>query len=140
MVRNHGTVALFSRRETCHHQRVATRVLIVDDHPVFRSIARRLLRTGGYDVVGEAVDGSSALAATRVLRPDLVLLDIQLPDVDGCLVARWLAAETDPPTVVLVSAREASDYGPRIENCGARGFVSKADLTHAALEAVLRQT
>jgi DNA-binding NarL/FixJ family response regulator len=113
-------------------------VLIVDDHPVFRSIARRLLRTGGYDVVGEAEDGTSALAATRRLRPDLVLLDIQLPDVDGCQVAQWLSAEVDPPTVVLISSREAADYGARIERCGARGFLSKADLTHATLEAILR--
>ncbi len=118
---------------------MATRVLIVDDHPVFRSLARRLLRSGGYDVVGEAADGTSALEAARLVRPDLVLLDVQLPDVDGCEVAQWLSAESNPPAVVLISSREAADYGARIETCGARGFLSKADLSQASLEAVLRQ-
>jgi two-component system nitrate/nitrite response regulator NarL len=119
---------------------MATRVLIVDDHAGFRSIARRLLQTGGYDVVGEAHDGSSALAAARALQPDLVLLDIQLPDVDGCQVARWLTAQHDSPAVILVSSREASDYGPRLQACGARGFLSKAELTHTSLAAVLHES
>jgi DNA-binding NarL/FixJ family response regulator len=103
----------------------------------FRAAARRLLQAVGYDVVGEAVDGQSALAATRELRPRVVLLDVQLPDVDGCEVSRWLTAEADPPTVVLISTRAAADYGPRIAACGARGFVDKASLSGAALEAVL---
>ena len=115
------------------------RVLIVDDHAGFRSIARRLLEAGGYEVVGEAADGSSAMQAAHDLRPDLVLLDIQLPDVDGCQVATWLLAAHSPPTVVLVSSRDAADYGPRLAGCGARGFVAKADLSGAALDALLRE-
>ncbi|SRR6266851_6386611 len=116
---------------------MTTRVLIVDDHPVFRSLATGLLRSGGYDVVGEAADGSAALQANRHLHPDVVLLDIQLPDVDGCQVAKQLAAEANPPTVVLISSREAIDYGSRIETCGARGFLSKAELSNASLNALL---
>jgi DNA-binding NarL/FixJ family response regulator len=115
-------------------------VLIVDDHAGFRSMARRLLQAGGYDVVGEAADGSSAMQAARQLLPDLVLLDIQLPDVDGCEVARWLAAEANPPAVVLISSRDAEDYGARLEGCGARGFVAKADLSGATIDALLDLT
>jgi len=118
----------------------AMRVLIVDDHAGFRSMARRLLQAGGYNVVGEAADGSSALQAARQLQPDLVLLDIQLPDVDGCDVARWLAAEEHPPAVVLISSRDAGDYGARLASCGARGFVAKADLSGATIDALLFET
>jgi DNA-binding NarL/FixJ family response regulator len=115
-------------------------VLIVDDHAGFRSMASRLLQSAGYDVVGEAADGSSGLEAARRLQPDLVLLDIQLPDVDGCEVARWLAAEDNPPVVVLISSRDAGDYGARLEDCGARGFVAKADLSRATIDALLYET
>jgi DNA-binding NarL/FixJ family response regulator len=103
-------------------------------------MARRLLQAGGYDVVGEATDGSSAMQAARQLLPDLVLLDIQLPDVDGCEVARWLAAEANPPVVVLISSRDAEDYGARLAGCGARGFVAKADLSGATIAALLDLT
>jgi DNA-binding NarL/FixJ family response regulator len=113
------------------------RVLIVDDHTWFRSVARMLLQTSGYDVIGEAVDGASAMQAVSELRPDVVLLDIQLPDMDGCRVARLLTQTEAPPTVVLISSREASDYGPRIQICGARGFIGKAALSGAALDALL---
>ena len=113
-------------------------MLIVDDHAAFRSAARALLQAVGYEVVGEAVDGHSALAATRALHPRVVLLDVQLPDVDGCEVSRWLTAEEAPPTVVLISTRSAADYGPRLHGCGARGFIDKASLTGATLDALLR--
>ena len=116
---------------------MASRVLIVDDHSGFRHIARQLLTEGGYDVVGEAADGLSAIKAARQLRPDVVLLDVQLPDIDGCEVARQLAAHRDPPAVVLISSRDAADYGARLDGCGARGFVAKAELSGAALDNVL---
>ncbi len=115
------------------------RVLIVDDHAGFRSMATRLLEADGYEVVGEAVDGSSAVVAARQLQPDVVLLDIQLPDVDGCEVAGWVATSQHPPSVVLISSRDAADYGPRLDTCGARGFVPKAGLSRAALDALLRK-
>ena len=112
-------------------------VLIVDDHAAFRSVARRLLQSAGYEVVGEAADGQSALDAARRLHPQLVLLDIQLPDLDGCEVSRQLTAHLDAPAVVLISTRSSADYGPRILACGALGFVEKNHLSAATLGSLL---
>ena len=112
-------------------------VLIVDDHAEFRLVARRLLQRSDFQVVGEAADGSSGRAAVRLLRPDVVLLDIQLPDEDGCELCRALSAEPEAPCIVLISSRDASDYGVRLTSCGALGFVAKADLSVAALDAIL---
>src|SRR5215208_2903784 len=89
-------------------------VLIVDDHAAFRRSARRLLEAEGFQVVGEAADGTDALAKARELRPELVLLDVLLPDVDGFAVAELLAQELYRPVVVLTSSREASDYVRRL--------------------------
>jgi DNA-binding NarL/FixJ family response regulator len=114
---------------------MATRVLIVDDHRGFRLAVRRLLEAEGYAVVGEACDGRAALEAARALRPDLVLLDVQLPDLDGFTVAEWLAAEPDAPAVVLTSSR---DYAPALtRTCPVRGFVPKADLSGSRLARLL---
>jgi DNA-binding NarL/FixJ family response regulator len=112
-------------------------VLIVDDHPSFRASARTLLEAEGFEVVGEAEDGAGAMRAARELRPDLVLLDVQLPDLDGFEVADRLRKLEDPPEVVLTSSRDGADYGRCIECCGARGFVPKADLSGAAIAALL---
>ena len=89
-------------------------VLIVDDHDGFRESARALLEAEGFAVVGDAADGAAALVATLRLRPDVVLLDVQLPDVDGFAVAERLAALSEPPRVVLISSRDAAAYGPRL--------------------------
>jgi DNA-binding NarL/FixJ family response regulator len=113
------------------------RVLIVDDHASFRSLARRLLVDEGFDVVGEASDGRSAVQAAGELRPDLVLLDVQLPDVDGFGVAAALARQPHPPAVVLVSSRSRADYGHRVGRSGTRGFIAKAELSGAALRQLL---
>jgi DNA-binding NarL/FixJ family response regulator len=112
-------------------------VLIVDDHPSFRASARTLLEAEGYEVVGEAENGVSAVVAAKALHPDLVLLDVQLPDIDGFQVAELLRKLPDPPAVVLTSSRDGSDYGRCIGDCGARGFVPKADLSGAAIAALL---
>jgi DNA-binding NarL/FixJ family response regulator len=112
-------------------------LLIVDDHPGFRSLARRLLEAGGFEVVGEAADGHQAVAAARELRPDVVLLDIQLPDIDGFEVAARLADGAAGPVVVLTSIRDRADYGARVDRCGARGFIPKAELSGAALRGLL---
>jgi DNA-binding NarL/FixJ family response regulator len=112
-------------------------VLVVDDHPSFRATARALLEAEGFSVIGEAADGEEALAKTVELDPDLVLLDIQLPDLDGFEVARRLEANGASPAIVLVSSRDAADYGDLISASGARGFVPKGELTGAALRALL---
>jgi CheY-like chemotaxis protein len=111
-------------------------VLIVDDYAPFRRLARRVLEAGGFTVIGEAGDGASALASVAELRPDLVLLDVLLPDLDGFAVARRLAAETERPLVVLTSSREANELGLRLADAAAAGFIHKDDLSAAALMAV----
>ena len=112
-------------------------MLIVDDHASFRSLARRLLVAEGFDVVGEAGDAADAFVAVRSLAPDVVLLDIRLPDLDGFGVAEVLAGDEDAPAVVLVSSRSRGDYGPRVDASPALGFIAKHDLTGDALRDVL---
>ena len=116
---------------------MATTVLIVDDHPRFRATARVLLESEGYDVVGEAADGAEALDRARELAPDLVLLDVNLPDTDGFAVAAELTSHNGAPAVVLTSSREGSDFGPLVGSSGARGFVPKSELSGPALAALL---
>jgi DNA-binding NarL/FixJ family response regulator len=111
---------------------VAATVLVVDDHPSFRRFARRLLETVGFRVVDEAADGASALAAVRTVRPDVVLLDVLLPDTTGFELAEVLASEPKAPVVVLVSSRSAGDFDGLLDRSRARGFISKRDLTAAA--------
>jgi DNA-binding NarL/FixJ family response regulator len=116
---------------------VAPSVLIVDDHTPFRVLARQLLEHDGFDVVGEAVDGLSAIEASRRLRPSIVLLDIQLPDADGFTVAGALARLDRPPLVVLTSTRDRSAFHSRLAEPGAPPFLNKADLTGAAVAALI---
>ena len=116
---------------------MATTLLIVDDHAAFRASARLLLEAEGFDVVGEAADGSSAIEETTALAPDVLLLDIQLPDIDGFEVATRVLGRGDPPVVVLISSRDGGDYGPLVNASGARGFVAKADLSGESLRALL---
>ena len=113
------------------------RVLIVDDHESFRSSARLLLEAEGYEVVGEAADGQSGLRAAAELAPDVILLDVHLPDVDGFDVAARLATGPGAPRVVITSSRDASDFGPLIRRSGALGFVPKNELSGEALAALL---
>jgi DNA-binding NarL/FixJ family response regulator len=112
-------------------------VLIVDDHPSFRASARRLLEAEGFEVIGEAVDGQSAIAAAQRLQPDLVLLDVQLPDLNGFEVAARLAALGLPSAVVLTSSRNAAEYGRLVTDATVRGFVPKAELSGAVLTGLL---
>ena len=116
-----------------------TTVLIIDDHAGFRVQARALMEADGFSVVGEAVDGTAGLEAARTLRPDLVLLDIGLPDVEGFDVARELAVGGPPPLVVLTSSREASEYGPRLTSSRVLGFIPKDELSGAAIRALVDQ-
>ena len=112
-------------------------VVIADDHPSFRASARAILQSEGFEVVGEAEDGESAIAAARALHPDVLLLDVQLPDMDGFAVCRELDLNGGPPAVVLVSSRDACDYGGLIEQSGARGFIAKDELSGNALSDLL---
>ena len=112
-------------------------ILIIDDHHGFRLQARALLEAEGFRVLAEAADGTSGLDAARLLRPDLVLLDIGLPDIEGFEVARELATDGPPPFVVLTSSREASEYGPRLTRTTALGFIPKDELSGAAIRALL---
>jgi DNA-binding NarL/FixJ family response regulator len=113
-------------------------VLIVDDHPSFRASARRVLEDAGYEVVGEAHDGRSAIVAARAFHPKVVLLDVELPDVDGFDVALRLTADDDAPAVILTSSRDRGEFDGMIAVSGARGFLPKGELSGPALAALLR--
>ena len=119
----------------CHDELVTT-VLIVDDHKAFRTSARHLLEAEGFVVVGEAANGRDAIELVGELSPDLVLLDIQLPDIDGFAVAKELKQRGESVTIVLTSSRDAGDYGACIAESGARGFVPKGDLSGATIAAL----
>lgn len=122
----------------CHHPDMVATALLVDDHAGFRAQARILLAAAGFEVVAEAEDAIGALETARTLRPDVILLDVQLPDGNGFDVARAVLEGDEPPIVILISSREAADYGSRIDRSGARGFISKAELSVAALRALVR--
>ncbi|HZT14557.1 MAG TPA: response regulator transcription factor [Gaiellaceae bacterium] len=114
-----------------------TSVLIVDDHPSFRASARALLEAEGLDVVGEAADGASALEEAARLRPQVVLLDVQLPDIGGFDVAARLSADGGPQ-VILTSSHDVRDFGQLVARSGAAGFIPKAELSAAAIAELLR--
>jgi DNA-binding NarL/FixJ family response regulator len=112
-------------------------ILVVDDHGGFRATARRLLERDGWTVVGEAADGRSGLAAAVALAPDVVLLDVGLPDVDGFEVAQRLAAGGSPPSIVLISSRDQEAYRERVRVSPAAGFIAKDRLDGAAVRAIV---
>jgi DNA-binding NarL/FixJ family response regulator len=120
-----------------HHRRdtigrVTPTVLVVDDRADFRAVARMMLEAGGYRVVGEAASGAEALTEAVAGRPQIVLLDVQLPDMDGFAVSRELLRLAPSTIVVLCSVRDAGDYGARVGDCGARGFLTKSALSVAS--------
>jgi DNA-binding NarL/FixJ family response regulator len=113
---------------------MAATLLIVDDHAGFRMFARTLLEAGGLVVVGEAGDGATALAEADRLQPDVVLLDVMLPDLDGFEVCALLVGEgAVRPAVVLTSSRDAASYGDRLTATAARGFLAKESLSARAI-------
>jgi DNA-binding NarL/FixJ family response regulator len=112
-------------------------VLIVDDHDGFRGAARELLEADGFVVVGEAADGPEALTEVERLVPDVVLLDIQIPGLDGFAVAERLAERVPAPAVVLISGRDAVTYGGRVGRASVVGFLPKRELSGASLAGLL---
>jgi DNA-binding NarL/FixJ family response regulator len=115
-------------------------VVIVDDNDGFRARARMLLDSEGYEVIGEAADGATGVEVVRRLRPDVALLDVQLPDIDGFAVAERLREQRAATSVVMVSTRDSSDYGRAVADCGALGFIAKSDICGAALQSLLHTT
>jgi DNA-binding NarL/FixJ family response regulator len=125
-------------RTLCQSCLVRGTVLIVDDHAGFRAAARALLEAGGFDVIGEAADGAAAIAAVERLRPAIVLLDVQLPDLDGFVVAeRLAAADAEVPAVVLTSSRSVASIRWRLALNPKWRFIPKAQLSGEALAAAL---
>ncbi len=120
--------------QLCDDHWVGVSVVIADDHASFRRLARRLLESAGYSVVGEASDGESTLAAVAELCPDVVLLDVLLPDASGFSVADQIASEPGAPVVLLTSSRSAADFGVAVAG---RRFLPKSDLTPERIEAAL---
>ncbi len=113
--------------------RATLTVVIVDDHPSFRAVARMMLETDGFEVVGTAEDGKSGVVGTLRLEPDVVLLDVELPDINGFEVAARLRAAGSRSAIVLASSRERSDFGSLVDESGARGFLTKAELSGDAI-------
>jgi DNA-binding NarL/FixJ family response regulator len=117
--------------------RMKKTVLIVDDHGGFRACARELLASEGFEIVGEAADAASAIAAVPELRPNVVLLDIQLPDFDGFEASKRIAALNGTSAVVLTSSRDVTDLAAALAESPARGFIPKSKLSGAALGELL---
>jgi DNA-binding NarL/FixJ family response regulator len=116
---------------------VAAKLLIVDDHEGFRAFARALLEAEGFDIVGEASSGRQGIAAAAQLHPDVVLLDVILPDIDGFAVCEQITADSGSTDVVLTSSYDVSSYRHSLERSRARGFIAKGELSGAALATLL---
>jgi DNA-binding NarL/FixJ family response regulator len=112
----------------------SVRVLTVDDHATFRAAARAVVAaTAGFETVGEAATGEDGVAAAVRLRPDIVLLDVRLPDIDGYEAARRIAPELPSALICLVSTLEEALEGEPATACGASAVVRKQDLQPALL-------
>ena len=115
-------------------------VLIVDDHDGFRRSMRRMLEREGYSVVGEAVDGQTAISEALRLRPDIALVDIRLPDIDGFAVAKALRAAASAGSILLISTRQRIDHGERLASSDADGFIEKSELSARSIGAIVHRT
>jgi DNA-binding NarL/FixJ family response regulator len=114
-----------------------TTVLVVDDHGGFRASVRRLLECEGFEVVGEAADAASGIEAARALRPDVVLLDIQLPDLDGVRASRRIGALNGRSAIVLTSSYDITDLAGALAESPALGFIPKSELSGDALRELI---
>jgi DNA-binding NarL/FixJ family response regulator len=116
---------------------MSPRIVIVDDDPSFLATVRLLLEAEGFVVVGEALNGVDGVAAAAKLDPDIVLVDVNLPDIDGFEVVERLADGGGTAPVVLTSIRSATDFGDLVETSGAQAFISKAEISGEALAKIL---
>lgn len=112
-------------------------VLIVDDHAGFRAWAREMLESEGFRVVGEAPDAASAITAAQQLQPDIVLLDVHLPDLNGFRASKRITAANGAPAIVLTSSGDVGDLAATVAECTARGFIPKAELSSTAIRALV---
>jgi DNA-binding NarL/FixJ family response regulator len=112
-------------------------VLVVDDHRGFRERAHELLEAEGFDVVGEAADAASGIEAARTLRPDVVLLDVQLPDLDGVRASKLIGPVNGSLAIILISSRDIADLGGALAESPALGFIPKSELSGEALRRLL---
>jgi DNA-binding NarL/FixJ family response regulator len=112
-------------------------MLIIDDHATFRATARALMEAEGFTVVAEAADGAAGVAEALRVAPDVVLLDVELPDCDGFEVAERLARAGSGAAVVLTSSRDLADFGSLVAESPARGFIPKGELSGAAVRALM---
>lgn len=127
------------RRRTGSPAAARVRVLAVDDHEVFRRAARELIAaTDGFEQVGEAASGIEALELAASLHPDLVLLDVRMPEMDGIETARRLTAALPDTVVVLISLEGRPDLPLAIGSAGAATHMRKQDLSPDALRALWR--
>ena len=109
---------------------MAVRVLIVDDHESFRSAAKAVvLGTDGFEVAGEAADGEASVEAAGSLRPDIVLMDVNLPGISGIEATRQIRSALPRVIVLLLSARDTNEFDRAAEDCGAAGYLAKAHLS-----------
>jgi DNA-binding NarL/FixJ family response regulator len=133
-----GSVIRIGRKPpVINNAHVGARVFVVDDHVGFRESVRRLLEMEGYLVVGEAADGQTALLRMAELQPEIALVDVHLPDIDGLELASRLRKLVYPPSVILTSSHDGTDLLQFIATSGASGFVPKAELSREAIERLL---
>jgi two-component system invasion response regulator UvrY len=113
---------------------MTVRVLIVDDQEPFRAVARMVVDvTDGFEVVGEAMTGEDSVVTARVLKPDLVLMDVNLPGISGLEATEKILTERTPPVVLVLSTHEPEEYAPRAAEAGAAAYIPKSVFDPAAL-------
>jgi len=112
-------------------------LVIVDDHARFREAAGERLAAAGWRIVGEAATGAAAIDLVARLAPDVVLLDVVLPDMDGFAVADRLAAAGSASAVVLTSGHDRRDFSARLQSAPVRGFLPKEMISGPALATLL---
>ncbi len=115
------------------------RVLIVDDNPTFQEIMERLLLADArLAVVGRAATGRQALELARILYPDLIVMDLSMPEMDGLETTRYLSVRPEAPAVLIVTSRDDPEYHEAVKQAGAAGLVSKQNLDLTLLDEIRR--